>query len=134
MYLKRFLNLKEKPLNSNDTLLAEEKANILKFISSSIKRNVSSIKKIIFATKSKFGNILICLNKIIFFCEILGCKEIYLPKQNYWFIQNPIILKDYNISLNLININEPKYSRYIDNNYSDIIYYNFFHPFYYCIK
>ena len=126
--------MKEKPLNSNDPLFVKEKRNILKFISSSIKKNVSSIKKIIFATKAKFGNILICLNKIIFFCEILGCNEIDIPKHIYWFFKKQIFLNEYNISINLININDPKYSGYKYNNASDIIYYNSFDPFFYFYK
>jgi len=102
-YLNDFLNLKEKPINNDDSLIIEEKKNILQIISNIIKKNISYIKKIVYTTRANFGNILICLNKVIFFCEILGCKEIFLPKKEFWFINNTIILKDLNITINPID-------------------------------
>lgn len=102
-YLK-FLNLKEKPKEDNNFLLIKEKENILKMISWTIKKNItSSIKRIIYTTQANFGNILLCLNKIIFFCEIIGCKQITLPKNNFWFIKNTTFFKDYNITIDLID-------------------------------
>jgi len=55
-YLEGFLNLREKPLNLNDPLLLEEKENIFNFISTTISKNVSSLKRIIFTTGANFGN------------------------------------------------------------------------------
>ncbi len=55
-YIKNFVNLKEKPLNYDDPLIIVEKENILKFISLTLKKNISKIKKIIFATSAPFGN------------------------------------------------------------------------------
>ena len=103
-YLTGLLNLKEKPLNSNDSLILEEKENIFKFISTTINKNVSSIKRIILTTGGNFGNILICLNKFIFFCEIIGCTEIALKSKSFWFIRKKIFLRDYNLTIDIINV------------------------------
>ena len=133
-YLDIFLNLKEKPLNLNDSLISEEKENIFKFISNSINKNVSFIKKIIFTAGANFGNILLCLNKLIFFCELIECSEISLQNKAFWFIKNRIILKDYNITINPND--ETKYPYLEDQKdlAQDTIYYNSFDIFFYLYK
>ena len=132
--MEKFLNLKEKPSNNNDSLVLDEKKNIFNLISKTIKKNVSSIKKIIFTKGTMFGNNLICLNKLIFFCEIIGCKEIVLNNKAFWFINNPIVLKDYNITINKI-IDKENMSN-INNNKinSDTIYYDSLNIFAYFNK
>ena len=42
----------------------------------------------------KFGNLLCSLNKLIFYCEIIGCKKILLDKKIFWFIKNKIQIKN----------------------------------------
>jgi len=133
-YLGRFLNLKEMPLNSNDSLILEEKENILKFIATSINKNISSIKRIIYKTGANFGNILLCLNKLIFFCEIIGCNEITLQNKAFWFIKNSTYLKDYNITINSIEDSQSNYSENQQILNSDTIYYDSFDPFFYFYK
>ena len=39
-----------------------------------------------------FGNALSNLNKLIFYCEIIGCKRIILDNKIYWFIKRKIII------------------------------------------
>ena len=132
--MKKFSILKEKPSDNNDSLVLEEKKHIFNFISRTLKKNVSSIKKIIFTKGSKFGNNLICLNKLIFFCEIIGCKEIDLNNKAFWFIKNQIVLKDYNITINKI-INKKNISTKNNNKInSNIIYYDSFNIFTYFYK
>ena len=120
-YLTGLLNLKEKPLNSNDSLILEEKENIFKFISTTINKNVSSIKRIILTTGGNFGNILICLNKFIFFCEIIGCTEIALKSKSFWFIRKKIFLRDYNLTIDIINDTQ-NYESYQNENQETIYY------------
>ena len=54
-----------------------------------------------------FGNSLIALNNIIFYCELLGCKKIilnkYNPKEN-WHIKNTIFSNKTNLT---ITVGEP---------------------------
>ena len=61
--------------------------------------------------KCNFGNQLILLNKVIFFCEILGCERIILNKQYYWFIKNNIVYKKFNM---IIEVGDEK--DYINKN------------------
>ena len=104
-YLKTLINLKERPSNPDDPLIKEEKKNILNFISNTIRKRVKSIKKLVYLRKTKFGNTLLCLNKLIFFCEIIGCNEITLHNKAFWFIKNKVFLNSYNITINAIKNN-----------------------------
>ena len=98
----------------------QERINIIDYISQTIKKNITSIKRIVYTEGTKFGNTLILLNKLIFFCEIIKCNEIILTNNAFWFIKNSIFLNDYNITINRIN----KKSKYSFYNNSDTIYYN----------
>ena len=95
---------------------------------------MSSIKKIVFTKGTKFGNILICLNKLIFFCEIIGCKEIELSNKAFWFIKNTIVLKDYNITINKKIDNRNISDKNNNNKHSDTIFYDSFNIFDYFYK
>ena len=99
-----------------------------------IKKNVSSIRRIIYTTQANFGNILLCLNKIIFFCEIIGCTEISLPKNNFWFIKHRVILKDYNITIDLIDDNQLRNFENRTNTNLDTIYLDFYNIIIYFYK
>jgi hypothetical protein len=113
IYSKKFLRFKENPLNLNDSLISDEKRSILKLISSTIKRKISSVKRIVCSGGLAFGNNLLCINKLIFFCEIIKCNEIVLEGPSFWFIKNNITLGDYNITINKI-----KRKNHL-NNYND---------------
>ena len=39
----------------------------------------------------KFGNKMVILNNLIYYCELFGIKEIYLNPSFNWFLNNPII-------------------------------------------
>ena len=125
--------MQEKPEENDNEYLLEERKNILKIISTEIKKNISSIKRIIYTTQANFGNILICLNKIIFFCEILGCKVISLQKNNFWFLKNVVFLKDLNITIDLIDENQVKNfenKKFFDSDTIILDYYNIIIYFY----
>ena len=49
--------------------------------------------------KYNFGNQLLIFNKLIFYCEIIGCKKIILEKDNNIYINNTIYDKKYNITI-----------------------------------
>ena len=120
-------------MNDNDSLIIEERKNIYRFISKTIKQNVTSIKKIIFVKGTKFGNNLICLNKLIFFCEIIGCHEIDLTSKTFWYLKHPIFLKDYNIRINKVK-NYYSHKRKKNKKGSNTIYYDSFNIFSYFYK
>jgi len=98
-YINKYLSFKEKPLNLNDSVIIKEKINILNLLSKDIGRNITSIDSIFLATECNFGNSIVILNKLLFYCEIIGCKTIILDKDIFWFIKRPITILKYNISI-----------------------------------
>ena len=73
-------------------------------------------------------NYLIILNKVIFYCEIIGCKKILLNKKIYWFIRKKIIIKKYKISIETANKRDYiKSSAIIDKSH---IFFGYFHLLY----
>ena len=51
---------------------------------------------------------LFTFNKLLFFCEIIKCKNIYLNKKKFWFIKKKINISNYNFS---ISIKSHKYNK-----------------------
>ena len=102
----------------------------MKKISKYINRNITSIKKIIYKNNARFGNILLLINKIIFFCEIIGCNEITLKGKSFWFITNNIFIADNNLTINKYNN-----MNHINNtNNGETIYFDSFNIFFYGFK
>ena len=62
------------------------------------------------------------MNKILFYCEIIGCKAIILDENIFWFIKNQIIIEKYNISI--------KVGKEIKCDNISTLYYNSMSPFY----
>ncbi len=95
---KHFLDLKNKPKDKNDPLI---KKDILRTFSNNLGEKISSKSNIIIFmdTNCSFGNHILILNKLIFYCEIIGCKKIILEKNNNLYIRNNIYDKKYNIKI-----------------------------------
>ena len=99
-YLKLYNNFHEIPKDPNDPLIEKERKTILKQYYSSTKiANIS----IFFDLEHFFGNQLSAFNKLIFYCEILKCQNIILPKNNNLFINHTLYDKDYNITIRYDN-------------------------------
>ena len=77
---------------------------ILKGYSKIYNKNYKEIKTIIFEKIFNLGNALFTINNLIYYCEILHCKNIYLSKQ-YWFVQKPVYNKELDITISPLNIN-----------------------------
>lgn len=101
--LYNFFHLKKKPINPKDPLIIKEKKEILKQISKIKKKNINSIKYLYLAGQQNFGNFLISLNNAIFFCEILGCKKLFIQNYTKLYLKNKIIDKKYNLSIEPVN-------------------------------
>ena len=99
-YLNYFPNitLKEHQSFVNDSLIKIEKINFFSFLSSQIGKKITFVDTIFYTVKRRFGNSLCNLNKLIFYCEIVGCKKIILDKTIYWFINNTIKANNITIS------------------------------------
>ena len=123
--------MEEKSPNNNDQLVAIEKYNILNFLSNIIHRKINSIKRIIYFVPARFGNTLLCLNKIIFFCEIVKCNEIIVSGPSFWFLNNNMVLDESNIKINKIN-NKTLLLKYKQN--TQTVYFNSFSVFFYYFR
>ena len=93
----------------NKTELSDEYKNkfkqyLLKEYSSLFNKTYKKIDVIIFNQKMNLGNAIFVINNLIYFCEILGCKNIYLYK-GYWFVKKPIYDKELNITISPLNTN-----------------------------
>ena len=86
-------------LSDNETVNSELKDKILDKIYFYYKKNITSINKLIITNTIAFGNTLLCLNNVLFYCEILECKNIYLNASNNWYIKNKIVSNKTQISL-----------------------------------
>ena len=112
-----FSKLKNKPSNSTDDLIIKERKDILKMFSKKLNDNLTFIDTIYLNTVCNFGNCLCILNKILFYCEIVGCHNIILNHSIYWFINNTITIQTNNLS---ISVSEHNYF----NNSSSLLVYN----------
>jgi hypothetical protein len=72
-----------------------EKDKLLKYISKSAGKKIRFVKSIFIGNNLRFGNKLINIYKIIFYCQILRCKKVFIDKTNTWFIKHKIINKKY---------------------------------------
>ena len=123
-YYLKFLTLNSKPSNLNDSLYLKERNDILSMISKINRKNITNISTIYFYYKGRFGNCIASLNKLIYLCEIIGCKNIILDKKIFWFIQNNLTLANNNININIDEINNIK--NFSQTYISDNIFYDFY--------
>ena len=119
-YFTRFHNIFTTYKNENklsDKYKNKFKQYLLKGFSSLFKKKYKKIDLIIFNKKMNFGNAIFVINNFIYFCEILGCKNIYLYK-DYWFVKKPINDKEINITISPLttNIWDNKTTVYIPQN------------------
>ena len=96
---KEFLNFTKKPKNRNHPLFKQIKEQILKKFSERQPNKLGPEINIFLDMKFNFGNQLLILNKLLFFCEIIECKKILLEKDNNIFIKNNIYYKKYNLTI-----------------------------------
>ena len=93
--VNKFFELKEKSKDPNALLILKEKESFFNFISNISKHKINSVDTIFLTQNYKFGNIIIILNKVLFYCEIIKCKKIILNKKNAWYIKNKIVDPEY---------------------------------------
>ena len=92
--LREYNNNKRINYSTNKTLIELEKKELLKFISKTISKNITQIKQIFLGQKLHFGNQIITVSKVIFYCQILGCKKIILENNsNNWYFKKKIIIR-----------------------------------------
>lgn len=98
--LHNYLSLKILPNDPNSEIYLEEKKILLGyFIKHARGKNFTSLDNIYLYEPANFGNRMQMINNIMYYCEILGCKNIYLNSQYNWFIKNTLTFYKYNISI-----------------------------------
>ena len=109
----------------NKTLIELEKRDLLKFISKSISKNISKVKQIFLGQKFRFGNQIKIISRVIFFCKILGCKNIILDKNSKnWFIKKKIVDKIHKLKIYVDSINNIKYKDTIFDRTTNFYFYS----------
>ena len=96
MYLK-IKNIFEQ--NNLPLIEKNKRQNIPNLLSYHNRTNKTSINKIFYKGGLWFGNLLVTLNKLLFYCEIIECKSIILDKDEFWFIKNKINIPNNKISI-----------------------------------
>ena len=114
MFLTNYLNLKDLP--TEPSLVSEIKSQLLKKFSKEYKKRLKKLDTVFLTHRWFFGNTFISLNNLIFYCEIIGCKNILFNSKYRWYIENPVIYQSNNnktitiskASEDSINCNDPK--------------------------
>lgn len=114
--------------NNEDLLFKLEKEKLLEYISKSVGKNITNVRQIYLKKKLRFGNQIILIYKLIFYCQILGCKKIIIDKNPHnWFIKNTILNKQYRMKIEVSKdkkIKEFDFDTLIDKT-SNFFYYSY---------
>lgn len=113
----------------SEELFNLEKKELLQYISKSVQHNITNVKQIYVGRKSNFGNQMIIIYKILYYCKILGCKRIILQKDNYHYIKNTIIDKESKMKILVGNIEDIKdFDTIVDRTVNFFFYSNYLRP------
>ena len=84
----------------NDTSKSETKQQLLNELQTNERnKNLSEIKFVYLDKTYNFGNAIVLLNNLLYYCEILNITHIYLNSKKNWPISKNIISNKINISL-----------------------------------
>ena len=98
--LKKYYSLKNLTKGRNTASDNEIKLKILNELNKNIGgKNFAEIETIYLTMPNRFGNTIVMLNNILFYCEIFNCKYIYLNSYYNWFIKDNIIYNNININI-----------------------------------
>ena len=62
-------------------------------------KNFTKIKEVFITKPMNFGNYMVLVNTIMYYCELFGIKNIYFDSAFNWYIKNNIISDKFNISI-----------------------------------
>ena len=83
----------------NSTLNFVLKKKLMQELQNLTKKNFHLLKNIFIEGTINFGKQIIAFNNLIYYCEILGIKNIYLNSEINWYIKNDINSNKIHISL-----------------------------------
>ena len=102
MQLEKVFDKYKNLIELNDIDKYKYKKRLLDGYSLLYHKQYTKIDTIVFDKRMNTGNALFSINNFIYFCEILGCKKIYLS-QKYWFVKKPIYDKELDITISPLN-------------------------------
>ena len=130
--INKYLPLRNKPENLNDSLIIKEKISILELLSENFRRNITSVDTIFLSPNCKFGNCLVVLNISIKVGKEIKCDNIsslyydsMSPFYSFFYIKPEIrinLIRN-EIIRNLNKINLDKENLYIHIRSGDIFFY-----------
>ena len=102
---EKFLKTIDMPKDPKDPLIEKEKKIMLEKLSPD---QHSPIDIVYFNVNFRFGNQMLVFNKLIFYCEIIGCKKILLNPMAYnaLYINDTIYHEKYNITIEVLENND----------------------------
>ena len=121
-------NLINFPINKANELINKEKKDLLNFFSQGTFSKLLKIKTIFLDSPFRFGNQFMLFNKVIFYCEILGCKRIILNKKYFWYIKNIIYNNKYKMIIKSNPLNIKYHFAILDRTFIFFKYTNIFKP------
>ena len=98
-FIKKYFSLKVINKHGNSTLNFEAKELLKHEFQNLAKKNFSMLKNIFIKKTINFGNQMIAMNNLIYYCEIIGIKNIYLNSKINWYIKNDINTDKVHISI-----------------------------------
>ena len=82
------------------SLLSQYRRKVFKLLlKKNVNKNATNFNSIFIDVDFRFGNLIAFLNKVLFYCEIIGCKYFILNKDKFWFINDTINIKYKNITI-----------------------------------
>jgi hypothetical protein len=99
-YIEKYFSLKFFSPEKNAPINEKIKQELLNTINKLSKKHLTKLNIIYINDAIEFGNTMISINNILYYCEILGCNNIYLNPKINWYIKNKIVTEIFNISLN----------------------------------
>lgn len=100
IYIEKYFSLKFFSPEKNAQINEKIKQELLNTINKLSKKHLTKLNIIYINDAIEFGNTMISINNILYYCEILGCNNIYLNPKINWYIKNKIVTEIFNISLN----------------------------------
>ena len=98
LYINQYSNMK--PFDPQVSIFHEFKKKIYKLVMrNNVNRRIRNVKSLYIDVNFRFGNLIVFLNKILFYCEIIGCEYIILNKDKFWFLNDTINIKYKNITI-----------------------------------
>ena len=88
----------------NSTIKLEIKSKVMSWFSQIKNKKIDKLDTVCLLSNDNVGNSLVRLNNAIFYCEIIGCNKVILPKKSpnrKWLISNPIYIKKLKITIML---------------------------------